>query len=330
MPPKKTLKNKKEKKSGKHHHHHHPRRPNRFGVEEGEKDPKIITYKIPWGVFKMIKPLIMSRSIKNEFSGSIHRSSEDFHGGDERAEHVDGECCSDEFECFAHASIVRGVGDSASFFEHIPFTYHTHPTYYYTEYGVKIAPPSGEDIGVFLRGCIEHQSCVHLVISREGIYYIIPNPCFVYQARKLRKENIRDYNIALVGAEILGMQTHEFRDSWTSDRWLEWIRSRFVCGDILVNEYRDDIREKFEYHCNCGDADLESFEHEFKRIVREYFDLASCAHRNPLRRLESQFGTTEPDTAFARWTEGNWIDVGFKAWRELEQDDGLVMRYSDF
>lgn len=274
----------------------------------------------------MIKPLIMSRTIKNEFSGSLHRSSGEFHGEHERAEHVEGKCCSEEWECFAHASVVRGVGDSASFFEDIPFTYHTHPTYYYTEYGVKIAPPSGEDIGVFLRGCVEEKSCVHLVISREGVYYIIPNPCFVYQARKLRKENKRDYNIALVGVEILGMQTHEFRDSWTTDRWLEWIRSRFVCGDILVNDYREDIRDKFEYHCECGEADLKNFEREFKRIVREYFDLSTCAHRNPLSRMAKKSKEEE----YAMWTEGNWIDVGFKTWRQLEEDGGLEMKYSDF
>lgn len=323
---------KKKKASATIKKKHTSRRTNRFGAED-EKDPKIVTYNIPWGVFEMIKPLIMSRTIKNEFSGSLHRSSAEFHGGHDRAEHVEGKCCGEEWECFAHASIVRGVGDSASFFEDIPFTYHTHPTYYYTEYGVKIAPPSGEDIGVFLRGCIEEKSCVHLVIAREGIYYIIPNPCFVYQARKLRKENKRDYNIALVGAEILGMQTHEFRDSWTTNKWLEWIRSRFVCGEILVNEYREDIREKFEYHCECGDADLQNFEREFKRIVREYFDLSTCAHRNPLRRIEkSKSGDASggDDSVFAQWTEGNWIDVGFKSWREVEEDGGLEMRYSDF
>jgi hypothetical protein len=313
-------------------HQHGRRRRTQFGVE-GEKDPKIITYNVPWGVLKMIKPLIMSRTIKNEFSGSIHRSSAEFHNGHERAEHVEGECCSDEFECFAHASIVRGVGDSATFFEDIPFTYHTHPTYYYTEYGVKIAPPSGEDLGVFLRGCIEEKSCVHLVISREGIYYVIPNPCFVYQARKLMKRNRRDYNIALVGAEILGMQTHEFRDSWTTDRWLEWIRSRFVCGEILVSEYREDIKDKFEYHCECGEADLENFEREFKRIVREYFDLSSCAHKNPLTKLHKQLresGDTRCDRVGDEWTAGNWIDVGFKSWREVEADGGLNVQYSDF
>ena len=310
------------KKSSKKPTRTTPKRRQRFGVKDGEKDPKIITYIIPWGVFEMIKPLIMSRTIKNEFSGSLHRTSGEFHNEHERAEHVEGKCCSEEFECFAHASIVRGVGDSASFFEDIPFTYHTHPTYYYTEYGVKIAPPSGEDIGVFLRGCIEEKSCVHLVISREGVYYIIPNPCFVYQARRLRKENKRDYNIALVGAEILGMQTHEFRDSWTTDRWLTWIRTRFVCGEILVNEYREDIIDKFEYHCECGEAEIQKFEREFKRIVREYFDLSTCAHRNPLSRMSQ--------SEYAMWSEGNWIDVGFKSWRDLERDGGLEMKYSDF
>jgi hypothetical protein len=153
----------------------------------------------------------------------------------------------------------------------------------------------------------------------------------VYQARRLLKDNRRDYNIALVGAEILGMQTHEFRDSWTTGRWLEWIRSRFVCGEILVGEYREDIKDKFEYHCECGEADLENFEREFKRIVREYFDLSSCAHKNPLVKLHNQLRESGTTSRFGdEWTAGNWIDVGFKSWREVEADGGLNVQYSDF
>jgi hypothetical protein len=218
----------------------------------------------------------------------------------------------------AHATIVRGKGDSASFFQDVPYTYHTHPAFYYSEYGVNIAPPSGEDIGVFLRGCVEDKSCVHFVISREGIYVIIPNPCFVYQARELLKRDVRRYNIALVGAEILGMQTHEFRDTWTPEQWLEWVRGRFVCQSIEVEDYKEDIKSKFEYHCECGAADIENFENEFKDIVRNDFQLSNCSHRNPLYA----------DNPY--WTQGNWIDVDFKTWRQLEREGGLHLRYADF
>jgi hypothetical protein len=310
---------------------HHKRRAAKFGteienisldrpLEEDDRtpEPKIIEFKIPWDILETyIQPLVINREIKNEFSGSIHVNGDhEVHG----AEQVESTSCSSEFVCMQRASIVRGVGDSAPFFDDIQYTYHTHPTYYYTEYGVKIAPPSGEDIGVFLRGCIEEKSCVHLVVAKEGIYYIIPNPCFVHQARRLKKLNERLYNIALVGAEILGMQTHECRDSWTPQRWLEWVNNRFVCSEMAVHEYADEIRAKFNHHCDsctkiASDDALQWFHEEFLKIVNKFM-LSMCKYTNPIIR--------------AHWGRGNWISVGFKTWNELRREQGLHVQYSQF
>lgn len=284
------------------------------GTNEIIREPKIIQFKIPWDILNdNIRPLVVTRSIRNEFSGSIHVDGDhSVHG----AEQIESSSCSSEFVCMQRASIVKGIGDSAPFFENVQYTYHTHPTYYYTEYGVKIAPPSGEDIGVFLRGCIEDKSCVHLVVAREGIYYIIPNPCFIHQARRLKKRDERRYNIALVGAEILGMQTHECRDSWTPQKWLEWVRNRFVCSEILVHEYKDEIMSKFKYHCaSCTPLVVEEFQNEFLQIVNK-FQLDMCQYTNPIINQQ--------------WGRGNWIDVGFKTWSELEREHGLLVEYSQF
>ncbi len=281
-----------------------------------QKIPRIIEYHVAWDLLNdHLRPLVTDPDLKNEFSGSIHTEPGHFQ---RNAKTVRAHSCSEEYVCMANATIVKGKGDSASFFQDIPYTYHTHPAFYYTEYGVKIAPPSGEDIGVFLRGCIEDKSCVHFVVSKEGIYVIIPNPCFIYQARALLERDVRRYNIALVGAEILGMQTHEYRDEWTPEQWLEWVRGRFVCQSIDVEDYSEDIRNKFEYHCECGAADIENFEREFKDIVRNDFQLSNCSHRNPLYE----------DNPY--WTRGNWIDVDFKSWDQLQEEGGLHLRYSDF
>lgn len=285
------------------------------GTNEEIREPKVIDFKIPWDILDTyIRPLVVNRSLRNEFSGSIHTDGDHEVHGAEQIESSN--TCSNEFVCMQRASIVRGMGDSAPFFENVEYTYHTHPTYYYTEYGVKIAPPSGEDIGVFLRGCIEDKSCVHLVVAKEGIYYIIPNPCFIHQIRRLRKVDERSYNIALVGAEILGMQTHECRDSWTPSKWIDWIRNRFVCSEILVHEYDDEIRTKFNRHCNsCSPLVMEEFQNEFLRIVNK-FQLEMCRYTNPIINRQ--------------WGKGNWIDVGFKTWKELERTRGLVVAYSQF
>lgn len=317
----------------RHHNRRHKKhRAAKFGVEiaqlrlldevEGETipEPQIIDFKVPWDILDTyIRPLVVNRSLKNEFSGSIHvDGTHEVHG----AEQVESSSCSTEFVCMQRASIVRGMGDSAPFFDDIQYTYHTHPTYYYTEYGVKIAPPSGEDIGVFLRGCIEEKSCVHLVVAKEGIYYIIPNPCFIHQARRLKKIDERLYNIALVGAEILGMQTHECRDSWTPQRWLEWVNERFVCSNMLGLEYASEIRAKFNHHCESCEkmkaddgAAIALFQEEFFQIVQKFM-LDGCRYINPIIR--------------AHWGRGNWISVGFKTWPELEAERGLVVEYSVF
>jgi hypothetical protein len=281
-------------------------------------EPKVIDFRVPWDILNtFLRPLVTNRSLRNEFSGSIHADgTHSVRGAEQVVSSTSCSSCASEFVCMQRASIVRGIGDSAQFFEDIQYTYHTHPTYYYNEYGVKIAPPSGEDIGVFLRGCIEDKSCVHLVVAREGIYYIIPNPCFVHQIRRLKKRDLRRYNIALVGAEILGMQTHECRDSWTPERWLEWVRGRFVCSEILVHEYRSEIESKFRSHCHsCEPLLIDQFQNEFREIV-ESFQLSMCRYTNPIVNRQ--------------WERGNWIDVGFKTWKELETEKGLTVQYSDF
>lgn len=295
------------------------------GEDEHIPEPSIVEFKIPWDILDTyLRPLVTNRSLRNEFSGAIQAASGKHHAHESGAEHVESESCSTEFVCMQRASIVRGSGDSAAFYENIPYTYHTHPIYYYNEYGVRIAPPSGEDIGVFLRGCIEDQSCVHFVIAKEGIYHIIPNPCFVHQARRLRKRDLRKYNIALVGAEILGMQTHECRDSWTPERWIAWVRDRFVCKSLLVEEYKTDILDKFRHHCSsCDPFTKESteqlilrFQEEYDSIVRNDFMLNACRYTNPI--------------IDAQWGQGNWIDVGFSTWKQLEEAHGLHVKYSVF
>lgn len=295
------------------------------GEKEHIPEPSIVEFKIPWDILNtFLRPLVENRYLRNEFSGAIQTASgKQHHSHEHGAEHVESSSCSTEFVCMQRATIVRGSGDSAAFYEDIPYTYHTHPIYYYHEYGVRIAPPSGEDIGVFLRGCIEDKACVHFVIAKEGIYHIIPNPCFVHQARRLLKRDVRKYNVAMVGAEILGMQTHECRDSWTPQQWISWVRNQFVCKqNMLVEEYKTDIMQKFGHHCSskeCGritDETLEQFKHEFESIVRHDFMLGACRYTNPI--------------IDAQWGEGNWIDVGFSTWRELERARGLHVRYSVF
>ncbi len=277
---------------------------------------------IAYTFLEELKPLVYDTKHQNEFSGHFH-TEETFEITKKRNKHsLRGQCIRrdscDHGSCVSRMTITRGNGDSATFFSDISFTYHTHPIYYYTKYGVRIAPPSGEDIGVFLRGCIENKSCAHLVLSREGIYIMYANPCFVEQARNLRKNDETLYQIALVGAEILGMETHEYRNKWTVQQWLDWIRKRFVCRTIMVENYEKDIREKFNYHCEeCLDVlenqNIERFQHMFQEIVRNSFNLAQCVRTNPYR------GT--------RWTEGNWIDVEFISWKNAKSQGGITLRY---
>ncbi len=285
--------------------------------DERLPEPKIIRFKVPWDILSThLRPLVQDASLRHEYSGAIQTANDDYHADEAGAKHVESDSCSTEFVCMQRASIVNGSGDSAAFYEDIPYTYHTHPVYYYNEYGVKIAPPSGEDLGVFLRGCVEDKSCVHFVISKEGIYYVIPNPCFIHQARRLKKRDLRKYNILMVGIEILGMQTHECRDSWTPERWLEWVRGRFVCGEILVHEYKDEIQQKFSHHCrSCDKLLVDKFQEEFLDVINE-FRLNMCQYTNPI--LNKQ------------WGETNIFDVGFFRWQQMEAQKGLPVEYSVF
>ncbi len=285
---------------------------------------RLIEYSISWEILQHLKELVTDDKVTNEFSGIFEQSRNETVTGKHIHSHGS---CSQEYECLAHANITKGHGDSAHFYDHVKFTYHTHPKFYYTEYEVKIAPPSGEDIGIFLRGCIEKKTCVHLVLSLEGIYIMIANPCFVRQARNLLKLNtpksLGYYNIALIGAEILGMETHEYRQTWTTDEWLEWVRSRFVCKSIETRSYEKDIREKFGYYCSddtCEGFDntndqIQKFQELFKEIVRTSFQLAQCSEYNPIQE--------------SKWTEGNWIDVDFVSWSDAENLKQIVLRYTE-
>ncbi len=265
-------------------------------------------YRVSWDVFECLQPLVNGNH-KNEFSGSFHDKNKNK------------KCCTEEYICLPHANVERGKGDSAKFYENIPFTYHTHPKYYYTEYGVNIAPPSGEDIGVFLRGCIESKTCVHIVLSLEGLYIMYANPCFIKQARRLYKRAKKNnniharsiYNVALIGAEILGMVTHEFRTTWNVDQWLHWVRSRFVCRNVPAQEYSQEIREKFKYHCEeCSDEYIQNFQQLFHEIVRTSFELAGCSAENTIQNT--------------RWSEGNWIDVDFITWEQAKKQGYVTIK----
>jgi hypothetical protein len=188
--------------------------------------------------------------------------------------------------------------------------------YYYKAYNVKIAPPSGEDIGVFLRGSIQTMSVIHIVLSVEGLYVMIANPCFVEQARNLlhgsHPLSKSYYHIAVIGAEILGMTTHEFRSKWTTDEWIQWIRNRFVCSNVDARSYEQDIRKKFTSQCpTCPplDDDIRAFNEQFKHVVRTSFELAPCTDVNALSN--------------SRWKEGNWVDVEFVSWDDAERLGGI-------
>ncbi len=272
---------------------------------------------VPWDILREIRKLIDDSSIQNEFSGVFHKFSER-HTHDHAGRVISTGCRASADKCIARATVSGGQGDSAQFFEEVELTYHTHPKYYYNEYHVKIAPPSGEDIGVFLRGAIEENSVVHLVFSVEGVYALVANPCFVEQARRLlergerSKKALAAYNIALIGAEILGMETHECREAWSVDQWLAWIRGRFVCRNVDVADYKRDIRRKFKYHCeSCDPLDVRHFQGIFKDIVRTSFELARCSDLNAV--------------SHTRWSEGNWVDVSFKSWTELESRGGFEL-----
>lgn len=283
---------------------------------------RLVEYSLSSEILENLQLLVTNPKIKNEFSGIFEETRSETNEG----KHIHAEHCSQEYECLAHANITSGHGDSAHFYDHVKFTYHTHPQFYYTHYHVKIAPPSGEDIGIFLRGCIEKKTCVHLVLSLEGIYIMIANPCFVRQARNLLRHNTPEslayYNIALIGAEILGMETHEYRDKWSVEQWLEWIRSRFVCRTIQVSDYERDIREKFGYYCSedtCGtdfdkiNRNIQQFQERFKEIVEKSFQLAQCSEYNPIQE--------------SKWTQGNWIDVDFVPWEKALSDKHILLRY---
>jgi hypothetical protein len=283
---------------------------------------RVVEYSIPWDMLKNLKQFVTDGSIKNEFSGIFEQKQDETVT---KGKQIKAHTCSSEHECLAHANITTGEGDSAHFYDNVKFTYHTHPLYYYKEYKVRIAPPSGEDIGVFLRGCIEKKTCVHLVLSLEGIYIMIANPCFVRIARKLLKLNtprsIAYYNIALVGAEILGMETHEYRHIWRVQEWLRWIRNRFVCRSIQTKDYANDIREKFGYHCSeetCEDfnqvqENVEEFQKRFREIASTYIDLSKCSETNPIQN--------------SKWTQGNWIDVDFVPWTKAKRDGHILLKY---
>lgn len=290
-------------------------------VRRKKTPDRVVEYSISSEILENLQKYVTNPEIQNEFSGIFEETRNETIKG----KHIHAHSCSQEYECLAHANVTTGHGDSAHFYDHVKFTYHTHPAYYYTRYGVKIAPPSGEDIGIFLRGCIEKKTCVHLVLSLEGIYIMIANPCFVRQARKLlyfdTPTSIAYYNIALIGAEILGMETHEYRDTWTVNEWLQWIRNRFVCGNIKTSEYTRDIKEKFGYYCSedtCAEfndiqRDVQLFQDRFKDIVENSFKLAQCSEYNPIRE--------------SKWTKGNWIDVDFVSWEKAFEDKHIMLRY---
>jgi hypothetical protein len=108
------------------------------------------------------------------------------------------------------------------------------------------------------------------------------------------------------------METHECREAWSVDQWLAWIRGRFVCRNVDVADYKRDIRRKFKYHCeSCDPLDVGRFQDLFKDIVRTSFELARCSDLNAVSQT--------------RWSEGNWVDVSFKSWTELESRGGFEL-----
>lgn len=296
-------------------------------TDDSLQNTKIIDLNISWDILKELQKLVIS-DFKYEFSGSFQQSEEFDIVDNNNKKHVHSHSCSShpQSKCLAHANITKGNGDSAHFYDYVQFTYHTHPKFYYDYYHVNIAPPSGEDIGVFLRGCIENKTCTHLVLSREGIYIMIANPCFIRQARNLLHYNTKlsfaYYNIALIGAEILGMETHECREVWDTQRWLQWVHGRFVCKNIQINEYEQDIRKKFNYYCNSNKCtgftkndDIQKFQDIFKHIVDTSFQLQQCAATNPFQNN--------------KWSEGNWIDVQFISWDDAEKQQNIQIHYNE-
>lgn len=297
----------------------------KIDTNDSLEQTKIIDLNISWDILKVLQPLVLKDNYQNEFSGSFQQSQEYDIVKNKNKQHIHASSCSDTETCLGHANITTGHGDSAHFYDYVKFTYHTHPKFYYDHYKVNIAPPSGEDIGVFLRGCIENKTCVHLVLSKEGIYIMIANPCFVRQARNLLNYNTKlsrgYYNIALIGAEILGMKTHECREVWSVEQWLQWVHDRFVCKNIEMGDYENEIREKFNYHCdnnNCQgftkNNDIQTFQNIFQQIASTSFQLQQCASTNPFQNNNN-------------WTGGNWIDVQFISWDNAK--NGITIKYNE-
>ena len=59
------------------------------------------------------------------------------------------------------------------------YNFHTHPTGIYKLYGLTIGIPSNQDYVGFLAAVHEYNTVMHLVLSREGIYYLSLSPEFV-------------------------------------------------------------------------------------------------------------------------------------------------------
>lgn len=286
----------------------------------------IVDLNLSWDILAQLEPYVTS-DYKNEFSGTFVTGEEDSPSEDnnKHTTHVHTQKCmtTEEVACLATATITKGQNDSAQFFHQIPYTYHTHPKFYYAHYDVQIAPPSGEDIGVFLRGCVESKTCFHLVLCCEGIYIMHANPCFIRQARQLLREDSERremdfalYNISIIGAEILGMETHNYRNSWSVDQWLQWIKGRFVCNTIQTKSYEQEIRQKYDHFCSsCPELDenIKVFENIFKNVVEQTFQLSQCAATNTVSK--------------SKWTQGNWVDVEFVSWEDAKAKGHIHISY---
>jgi len=85
------------------------------------------------------------------------------------------------------ASLVKGGGNDTD----VPIGkvgFHTHPDEEYTAQGVSYAWPSGDDYEAFRNKIVDDKTILHLVVTKEGIYFISLHPNAVKGGKKFIKK----------------------------------------------------------------------------------------------------------------------------------------------
>ena len=128
-------------------------------------------------------------------------------------------------------SIVSGDHTEVSVVEGI-YNFHTHPLGIYKLYGLSIGIPSNQDYVGFLAAVHEYNTVMHLVLAKEGIYYISLAPGFIpfigVMDDKFADRILREFPKCLKKDGTRGKQIHSEIESY-----LKQINS-FECLGINV------------------------------------------------------------------------------------------------